>query len=82
MKIPKYLQTFSLISINLKSSNELHDILESIENGEFSKEDLKDKKISEDECKENQKQIQKVTDEEIGKVESTLETKEKEIMSV
>ena len=30
----------------------------------------------------NQKQIQKVTDEEIGKVESTLETKEKEIMSV
>ena len=38
------MHTFSLISINLKSSNELHDMLESIHNDEFSKEDLKDKK--------------------------------------
>ena len=40
----KYFQTFSLISINLKSSNELQDMLDSIQNDELSEEDMKDKK--------------------------------------
>ena len=42
----------------------------------------KDSSISEDECKEYQKKVQKLTDEYIEKIDKLLELKEKEIMVV
>jgi len=46
------------------------------------KKDLKDKKIGEDECKNSEKKIQQLTDEQITELEKRLEEKEKEIMTV
>ena len=46
------------------------------------KKDLKDKKIGEDEIKNLEKQIQKLTDDQISELENKLSTKEKEIMTV
>ena len=46
------------------------------------KKDLKEKKISEDESKNLEKQIQKLTDEQVLMLEKKLEAKEKEIMTV
>ena len=46
------------------------------------KKDLKDKKISEDECKNSEKKIQNLTDKQISDLEKKLEEKEKEIMTV
>ena len=46
------------------------------------KKDLKDKSISEDECKKSEKQIQNLTDKKILELEKKLEEKEKEIMTV
>ena len=43
---------------------------------------LKDKIISEDESKNNEKSIQKITDNQIKQIDITLEKKEKEIMSI
>ena len=43
---------------------------------------LKDKKISEDECKEFEKKIQTLTDKQIAELEKKLDEKEKEIMTV
>ena len=43
---------------------------------------LKDKKISEDECKEFEKKIQTLTDKQIAELEKKLDEKEKEIMAV
>lgn len=53
----KYLQTFSLITINLKSSEELQNALSNIKNDDISKEDLKDKELVND-----LKEIKKLTD--------------------
>ena len=53
----KYLQTFSLITINLKSSEELQNALSNINNDDISKEDLKDKELVND-----LKEIKKLTD--------------------
>ena len=46
------------------------------------KKDLKDKKISEDECKNSEKKIQNLTDNQITELEKRLDQKEKEIMTV
>ena len=46
------------------------------------KKDLKDKKISEDECKNFEKKIQQSTDKQIEELEKKLDKKEKEIMTV
>ena len=46
------------------------------------KQDLKDKKISEDECKKAEKQIQNLTDTQISELEKKLKVKEQEIMTV
>ena len=46
------------------------------------KKDLKDKLISEDECKNSEKKIQNLTDKQISELENRLEEKEKEIMTV
>jgi len=44
----KYLQTFSLITINLKSSEELQTALSAIQSGSLNKKDIKDKKVAND----------------------------------
>ena len=46
------------------------------------KKDLKDKKISEDECKNFEKKIQHSTDKQIEELEQRLDQKENEIMTV
>jgi ribosome recycling factor len=43
---------------------------------------LKDKEITEDECRENEEAIQKVTDQMVGKVDAMLADKEKSLMEV
>ena len=43
---------------------------------------LKDKKIGEDECKNSEKKIQNLTDQQIKDLEKKLEEKEKEIMTI
>lgn len=49
---------------------------------ELIKKDEKNKNISEDECKEYQKEIQIITDGYVKKIEELLKVKEKEIMEV
>ena len=44
--------------------------------------DLKEKKISEDECKNSEKKIQKLTDGKIKELEDKLQEKEKEVMTI
>ena len=46
------------------------------------KEDLKDKKIGEDELKKSEKKIQNLTDTQISELEKKFKDKEKEIMTV
>ncbi len=46
------------------------------------KKSMKDKKISEDECKNFEKKIQNTTDKQISEIEKKLSEKEKEIMTV
>tara|TARA_Y100000590_G_scaffold215341_1_gene244039 strand:- start:2411 stop:2971 length:561 start_codon:yes stop_codon:yes gene_type:complete len=46
------------------------------------KKDLKDKTISEDECKNSEKKIQNLTDEQISGLEKKLQEKEKEVMTI
>jgi ribosome recycling factor len=46
------------------------------------KSNLKDKKISEDDGKSHEKNIQKVTDDNIGNIDSILAEKEKEILQI
>ena len=46
------------------------------------KEDLKDKKIGEDELKKSEKKIQNLTDTQISELEKKFKEKEKEIMTV
>ena len=46
------------------------------------KKDLKEKKISEDECKNSEKKIQNLTDNQITELEKKLKEKEKEIMTI
>ena len=46
------------------------------------KKDLKDKKISEDECKNSEKKIQNLTDNQITEFEKKLQEKEKEVMTI
>ena len=46
------------------------------------KKDLKDKKISEDECKNSEKKIQNLTDNQITELEKKLQEKEKEVMTI
>ena len=46
------------------------------------KQDLKDKKIGEDECKNSEKKIQNLTDTQISELEKKLKEKEKEIMTI
>ncbi len=50
-------------------------------NGDF-KELLKEKEISEDECRQSEEKIQKLTDTYITKVDEALAAKEKELMEV
>ena len=62
----KYLQTFSLITINLRSSEELQSALNAIQNDDFSKDDIKDKQVAKDlrNLKELSSEVQKKVDEE------------------
>ena len=46
------------------------------------KKDLKEKKISEDECKNSEKKIQNLTDDKIKELEKKLQDKEKEVMTI
>ena len=46
------------------------------------KNELKDKKIGEDECKNSEKKIQNLTDTQVSELEKRLKEKEKEIMTV
>ena len=46
------------------------------------KQDLKDKKVGEDECKKSEKKIQNLTDKQISELEKKLKEKEKEIMII
>ena len=46
------------------------------------KKDLKDKKIGEDECKNSEKKIQNLTDNQITELEKKLQEKEKEVMTI
>tara|TARA_Y100000815_G_scaffold138741_1_gene125284 strand:- start:203 stop:655 length:453 start_codon:yes stop_codon:yes gene_type:complete len=46
------------------------------------KEDLKDKKIGEDELKKSEKKIQNLTDTQISELEKKFKEKEKEIMTI
>ena len=46
------------------------------------KKNMKEKKISEDECKNFEKKIQNTTDKQISEIEKKLSEKEKEIMTV
>ncbi len=46
------------------------------------KQDLKSKKIGEDECKNSEKKIQNLTDSQISELEKKLKDKEKEIMTI
>ena len=46
------------------------------------KKDLKDKIIGEDECKNSEKKIQNLTNEQISELEKKLQEKEKEVMTV
>jgi ribosome recycling factor len=46
------------------------------------KEDLKDKKIGEDELKKSEKKIQNLTDAQISELEKKFKEKEKEIMTI
>ncbi len=46
------------------------------------KQELKEKKIGEDECKNSEKKIQNLTDKQISELEKKLTVKEKEIMTV
>ena len=52
------------------------------EANDILKKDLKDKIIGEDECKNSEKKIQDLTDNQISELEKKLEEKEKEIMTV
>ena len=52
------------------------------ESNDKLKKDLKEKKISEDENKNLEKKIQKLTDDQISELEAKLNSKEKEIMTV
>ena len=52
------------------------------EANDILKKDLKDKKISEDEFKNYEKEIQNSTDKQISELEKKLELKEKEIMII
>tara|TARA_B100000029_G_C17504607_1_gene933979 strand:+ start:943 stop:1503 length:561 start_codon:yes stop_codon:yes gene_type:complete len=52
------------------------------EANEKLKKDLKEKKISEDECKNSEKKIQNITDKQITELETKLKEKEKEIMTI
>ena len=46
------------------------------------KEDLKDKKLGEDEYKSYEKKIQNLTDKQISELEKKLKGKEKEVMKI
>ena len=46
------------------------------------KNDLKDKKIGEDELKKSEKKIQNLTDTQISELEKKFKEKEKEIMTI
>jgi len=52
------------------------------EANDILKKNMKDKKISEDECKNYEKKIQNTTDKQISEIEKKLSEKEKEIMTV
>ena len=82
-------------SLNEERRNELKKIMGSLvekakvsirnirrEANDRLKQDLKDKKISEDECKKAEKQIQNLTDTQISELEKKLKVKEQEIMTV
>ena len=82
-------------SLNEERRNELKKIMGSLaekakvsirnirrEANDSLKQDLKDKKIGEDECNKAEKKIQNLTDAQILELEKKLKTKEQEIMTV
>ena len=82
-------------ALNEERRNELKKIMGSLaekakvsirnirrEANDVLKKDLKEKKISEDECKNSEKKIQDITDQQISNLEKKLKQKETEIMTV
>ena len=67
----KYFQTFTLISINLKSNDALQNALQSIQDDNFDTDELKDKKVAKDlkKIKKLSQEVQK----EIGENEDELD---------
>ena len=94
-QIDGQLMRIPIPSLNEERRNELRKIMGSLaekakvsirnirrEANENLKKDLKEKNISEDECKNFEKKIQKLTDQEILALEKKIKDKETEIMTV
>ena len=94
-QIDGQLMRIPIPSLNEERRNELKKIMGSLaekakvsirnirrEANDKLKKDLKDKKIGEDESKNNEKKIQDITDKQITQLEKKLREKEKEIMTV
>ena len=94
-QIDGQLMRIPIPSLNEERRNELKKIMGGLaekakvsirnirrEANDLIKKDLKDKKISEDESKNIEKKIQKMTDDRVSELEKKLDTKEKEIMTV
>ncbi len=94
-QIEGQLMRIPIPSLNEERSTELKKIMGSLaekakvsirnirrEGNDKLKKDLKDKKISEDECKNSEKKIQNLTDNQITELEKKLQEKEKEVMTI
>ena len=94
-QIDGQLMRIPIPSLNEERRNELKKIMGGLaekakisirnirrEGNDNLKLDLKEKKISEDECKNSEKKIQKLTDDKIKELENKLQEKEKEVMTI
>ena len=94
-QIDGQLMRIPIPSLNEERRNELKKIMGSLaekakvsirnirrEANDNLKKDLKDKIIGEDECKNSEKKIQNLTNEQISELEKKLQEKEKEVMTV
>ena len=94
-QIDGQLMRIPIPSLNEERRNELKKIMGSLaekakvsirnirrEANDKLKKDLKEKIIGEDECKNSEKKIQNLTDEQIAELEKKLQDKEKEVMTV
>ena len=73
-----------LVKVSRKYAEEAHVQVRNIrrEANDQLKKQEKDSEITEDELRANQDEVQKITDNSIGEIDSSLEAKEKEILEV